>query len=92
MAGEKLFQEIQNGGNTSLWNKRNFEEYIEYYKLINPIFVEKIKNGFSSLSPQCLFYLILCDENRSEGDIMRILCKTNGALRTMKSRINAKKI
>lgn len=91
-AGKILFQEIQNGGTTAVWNKRNFEEFNEYYKLVNSLFIEKIKKEFSPLSPQCVFYLIMRNENRNEEEIMRVLCKTNGALRTMKSRINAKKI
>lgn len=91
MAGKKLFDEIENGGTTAMWNRKNFEEYNEYFKLIRPNVMEEIQNSFSKLSPQNIFYEIMCYENKNDKEIMRILCKTYGSLRTMKSRINARK-
>lgn len=91
-AGKKLFDEIENGGTTATWSKKNFEEYNEYFKLIKPEIMEEILKRFSKLSPQNIFYEIMCYENKNDKEIMRILCKTYGSLRTMKSRIRAREI
>lgn len=89
--GKKLYCEIEDGGTTATWDKRNFEEYNEYYKLIDSSFLMSLENEFYALTPQNVFYEILCHKQIPEEEILRILCKTNGALRTMKSRIKQRR-
>lgn len=89
--GKDLYISIENGGTTATWNKKNFEEYIEYYKLVDASFLLLLEKEFSTLTPQNIFYEILCHKQISEPEIMRVLCKSEGAFRTMKSRLKAKK-
>lgn len=49
------------------------------------------ENEYRRLSSTNVFYLILRDMQVADDDAQRILCMTAGALRTMKSRINARK-
>ena len=51
-----------------------------------------VLGGGQRLSSTNIFYLLLVDMERGESDIQRIMCLTDGALRTMKSRIKAKRI
>lgn len=88
--GKLLYESIDNGETTATWNKANFEMYIDYYKLIDSTFVDEIYEDYEALSFQCVFYKILCHKGYCMKEIERILCKSNGALRTMKSRIEAK--
>jgi len=89
--GQKRYQEIKEGGKTLLWSKRDFENFISYYELISPSFFTNLNIEFYELSPQSIFYKILCAEGKTDDEIRTVLGKSNGALRTMKSRINAKK-
>ena len=89
--GKDLYFNIENGGTTAKWNKKNFEEYIEYYKLVDASFLMALEKEYSVLTPQNVFYEILCHKQIPESDILRILCKSEGALRTMKSRLRAKR-
>lgn len=89
--GKKLYTFVKQGGTTALWNKRDFELYIEYYKLISPLFVAELNNDYETLTPQNIVYEILDKEGYSIENIGRILCKSSGAIRTMKSRIKSKK-
>lgn len=89
--GQQLYNGITAGGNTATWKKRDFEEFIEFYRVGHPEAVADAENGYRRLSSTNVFYLILRDMQVADDDAQRILCMTAGALRTMKSRINARK-
>lgn len=89
--GRQLYLDIEKGETTAMWTKDNFMQYIAYYKLVDSNFLIALEKEYDSLTPQNIFYKILCHRQVSEEAILHILCKTNGALRTMKSRIKARK-
>ena len=90
--GLRLYDEIAAGGTTATWSKREFDEFIEYYRVGHAEAVASVENGYRRLSSSNIFYLLLLDMGRDDADIQRTMCMTPGALRTMKSRINAKKV
>ena len=90
--GLRLYDEIAAGGTTALWSKKEFDEFIEYYRVGHAEAVASAENGYRRLSSSNIFYLLLLDMGRDDADIQRTMCMTPGAQRTMKSRINAKKV
>lgn len=90
--GQRLYDDIAGGGTTAMWKKKDFDEFIEFYRLNHAAAVASAENDYSRLSSTNIFYLLLVDMERGESDIQRIMCLTDGALRTMKSRIKAKRI
>lgn len=90
--GLRLYDEIAAGGTTAMWSKKEFDEFIEYYRVGHAEAVASAENGYRRLSSSNIFYLLLLDMGRDEADVQRTMCMTPGALRTMKSRINAKKV
>ena len=90
--GLRLYDEIAAGGTTATWSKKEFDEFIEYYRVGHAEAVASAENGYRRLSSSNIFYLLLLDMGRDDADVQRTMCMTPGALRTMKSRINAKKV
>ena len=90
--GLRLYDEIAAGGTTATWSKKEFDEFIEYYRVGHAEAVASAENGYRRLSSSNIFYLLLVDMGCDDADVQRTMCMTPGALRTMKSRINAKKV
>ena len=90
--GQRLYDDIAAGGTTATWKKKEFDEFIEFYRLNHADAVADAENNYRRLPSSNIFYLLLVDMQRNDADVQRIMCMTAGALRTMKSRINAKKV
>lgn len=90
-SGKALYDGIMAGGTTATWKKKDFDEFIEYYRTRRPEAVAKAEEGHSRLSSTNIFYLMLADMGVTGDDMRRILCTTDGALRTMRSRIKSRK-
>ena len=89
--GQALYDSVKAGGTTATWKKKEFDEFVEFYRVSHPDTVTDAENNYKRLSPTNIFYLILVDMGFSDTDAQRIMCMNPGALRTMKSRINGKK-
>lgn len=90
-SGKALYDGIMAGGTTATWKKNDFDEFIEYYRTRRPEAVAEAEEGYSRLSSTHIFYLMLADMGVAGDDMRRILCLTDGALRTMRSRIKSRK-
>ena len=90
--GRTLYEDIQNGGTTAKWNKEMFSWFVEYYRTQNPPFVRQLEQEYKSLSNMNKSFLILYDMGYTDQDVRHIMSMEPGAMRTMKSRINGKKI
>lgn len=90
-SGKALYDGIMAGGTTATWKKNDFDEFIEYYRTRRPEAVAEAEEGYSRLSSTHIFYLMLVDMGVAGDDMRRILCLTDGALRTMRSRIKSRK-
>ena len=90
--GKQKYTDIINGKNTILWSHQDFENFIEYYKLIDFVFIENMEETYEKLSAKQKFYLILAQPmQKPEKDIEDILGISHVSLRSIKSRINKKK-
>ena len=89
--GYTLFTEVMAGKPTVLWKKSDFENVIEYYRLVDMEFVDMLDNAFDELSPKYKFFLILEHTGKTDSDIMDIMVIAESSLRSVRSRINKKK-
>ncbi len=90
--GYSLFSDIQNGSGTIvLWKKSDFENVIEYYRLVDVEFVDKLDNSYDELSPKYKFFLILEHIGKTDAEIMDIMAVAEVSLRSIRSRINKKR-
>lgn len=91
-SGKRLYDSICQGGDTAKWNKKDFEEFIEYYRIDHPKAVEEAETQYNNLTSANISYLIISDMGCNDSEAQRILCMNRGAFRTMKSRIKSKRI
>lgn len=90
--GRELYEGIKAGANVSQWHKSDFEDFIDYYWLVDAAFLCTVRATYAPLSPKHLFVLILQHEGRDDADLQRILCIADVSVRSIKSRIRQKKI
>lgn len=88
----KYDEVVERGMTISLWTKNDFLRFIEYYKLIDPGFVDYLENSYDNLSPKHTFFEILMHIGKTDDDIMRIMGIGESAIRSIRSRIKAKRI
>lgn len=89
--GYSLFSNIQNGGTIVLWKKSDFENVIEYYRLVDMEFVDRLDNSYDELSPKYKFFLILEHIGKTDAEIMNIMAVAEVSLRSIRSRVNKKR-
>lgn len=90
--GYQLFSEVQGGGTTVLWKKHDFESVIEYYRLVDAEFVDLLDNGYDSLSPKYKFFLVMEHTGKTDAQLMAAMGVAEVSLRSIRSRINKRKV
>lgn len=85
--GKEKYDEIVAGGNTVKWDKQDFEDFINYYRLIDLPYITEMEAKYENLSPRNLFYLVLERLGKSNEEIQSILCIGASSLRTLRSRL-----
>lgn len=85
--GKEKYEEIMAGGNTVKWDKQDFEDFINYYRLIDLPYITEMEAKYENLSPRNLFYLVLERMEKSNEEIQNILCIGASSLRTLRSRL-----
>lgn len=88
--GRKLYEEIENGNNTSLWKKSDFVNFNLYYKFIDMELVAEIESSYDSLSPKQLFIVIMQRTMHNDKKVIEVMAFSDSAYRSAKSRIKAK--
>lgn len=90
--GYQLFSDVmENGKTTVLWKKHDFEIVVEYYRLIDVEFVDKLETSYDEISPKYKFFLILEHIGKTDKEIMAIMCVADVTIRSIRSRVNKKK-
>lgn len=74
------------------WEKSDYTDFIEYYKLVDLPFVLSIEREYKSLTPGNKLLLILQNMGKTETELQRILGTTIGTIRVQQSRIRKKHI
>ena len=90
--GYSLYSDIMRGKTTVLWKKRDFECVIEYFRLVDVEFVDRLDNMFDDLSPKYKFFLILEHIGKTDAEIMTIMGVAEVSLRSIRSRVNKKSV
>lgn len=90
--GRELYDKICNNETTVTWSKKDFVNFVEYYKLQNYPFVCSLEIDYKSLSPKYMFFEILYNMGKSEDEIRHILGIGKSTVRTTRARIKAKRI
>lgn len=88
--GRRLYDDIKNGENTSLWKKSDFENFNLYYKYIDMELVAEIESSYDSLSPKQLFMVIMQKTMPNEKKVIEVMAFSDSSYRSAKSRIKAK--
>ena len=77
--------------NTPIRSREDEKCLIEYYSVFHYESYHKWMEEYEDLTVRYLAILILQEMGKQDSDIEQLLCVSSGALRTAKSRINAKK-
>jgi pentatricopeptide repeat protein len=89
--GEQLYDELLAGGNTVQWSKHDYDVFIQYSKLKNTKLVKQIEADYAPLSPRYMTCAILHHMGKSDEEIKQALAVSDSSLRSIKTRIKAKK-
>ena len=90
--GRTLLESLLNQGNMALWNHQDYDDFIGYYRIMNSKFAKAIDEEYLDLSPNQNVLVILDHLGMSDDDIMRAMNLTNGALRTLRSRLKQRRL
>ena len=82
-----LYEQFMAGGNTKNWYKRDYQDFETYYCIRDIPFSVVLQDGYSQLSPQQRFTLIMSHLGKSDEEIRTIMGMSEGAWRTMLSRM-----
>ena len=89
--GYQRYQEIVEGGNTSVWHKPDFIAFAEYYRAAHCDEMAQMEQQYDALTHEQTTYQVLCLMGYGQDQIQYILCKTPQAMRTLKSRLNGRR-
>ena len=85
-----LYEQFMAGGNTKNWYKRDYQDFETYYCIRDIPFSVVLQEGYSLLTPQQRFTLIMSHLGKSDEEISEMMGLTDAAWRTMQSRMKKK--
>ena len=88
--GKEVFESVM--ANNPIKYHKDEECLIEYYSIFHHDTYSQWMDTYKNLTTRPILYLILLDSGKSDSEIQTILGISNGAIRVMKSRLNAKKV
>lgn len=88
--GKRLYDEIVSGGTTRGWHKRDYVDFLSYYRMDHRDFFDEIKENGSNLTPREKCFLAFYDMGFDKQQILLIMGLTKSAYRTVISRIKGK--
>ena len=84
--GKELYDAIEAGGNTALWDEDDYNAYYYYYLLID----NSVLDNYENTSGQQKFIIIQQSQNKSDKQIADVLAVSETTMRTYNSRIKRK--
>ena len=90
--GKKLYELILNGGNIVSWTKQDYNNFLDYYTLLDMPFMAHMEKDYDNLSTRSMVYLILCNLGKTEDEIKNIFGISGSAIRSIKSRTKSRLI
>lgn len=89
--GRTRYNEVLDDKPIVLWRKKDITDFIEYYRMIDLPFIHAVENGYDGLSAKNTIFLILEHINKTDEQKEAILGVSPSTIRSMRSRIKAKK-
>lgn len=90
--GKRLYESVMAGETVVLWDKKDFANFIEYYKIKDLPFVIYLNTEYEHLTPRYKFFEILYHIGKNDEEVERILGISHSTVKSTKSRIKSKKI
>lgn len=88
--GHRRFEEIMACNTIVNWHKRDIDDCVEYYRLVDPAYMASLDTLYTGLTAKNRLFMILRHEGKSDADIQQIFGVSPNAIRTMRSRIRAR--
>ncbi|MBD5311910.1 MAG: hypothetical protein K2J24_07575 [Muribaculaceae bacterium] len=88
--GRRRFDEISAGSNIGSWHKRDIDDCVEYYELVDRAYMASLDTLYSGLTSKNKLFMILSYIGKSDAEIQHIFGVGPNAIRTLRSRIKAK--
>ena len=89
--GRNLYDGIKAGRTMSQWSKKDFEAFIEFYRIEDLAFIRRLEDEYDNLSAKNKAFEILLHEQYSQDEVQRIFGIGASTFRANKTRINAKR-
>lgn len=90
--GKRCYESILDNNTIVNWSAKDLKDFIDYYKFKDLPFVSSLDEEYRKLSPKQYLYLIMVNAmNKDNATVERIMGVSNVTIRSMKSRIKAKK-
>lgn len=89
--GPQLYRQLLVDGKASQWNKADASLFWEYFSMVDPDLASQVDEEYEGLSPNSKVIVALMKIGRSNEEICRVLGMSDGALRTARSRIKARR-
>lgn len=91
--GKLCYDSILDNNTIVNWSAKDLKDFVDYYKYKDLPFMSSLDDGYKNLSPKQYLYLIMVNVmNKDEPTIEKIMGVSNVTIRSMKSRIKAKKV
>ena len=87
--GKALYEQIfEQDGNSSQWNKKDYEKFLEYYKTVDLSLLTQIEEEYNGINPRQTFYKILTAKGFDKPSIMRTMgIMEDVTFRALKSKV-----
>jgi len=91
--GKRCYESVLDNNTIVKWSAQDLLDFVDYYKYKDLSFVSSLDDEYKNLSPKQYLYLIMVNAmNKDEITIEKIMGVSNVTIRSMKSRIKAKKV
>jgi Uncharacterized enzyme of heme biosynthesis len=91
--GKRCYESVLDNNTIVKWSAQDLLDFIDYYKYKDLSFVSSLDDEYRKLSPKQYLYLIMVNAmNKDEATIEKIMGVSNVTIRSIKSRIKAKKL
>lgn len=88
--GITRFREIMEGKSIVNWKKRDLDDCVEYYSIVEGAYMASLETLYSDLTSKNKLFMILTHEGKTDAEIQTIFGVGPNAIRTLRSRIKAK--
>lgn len=90
--GKRCYESVLNNNTIVEWSAQDLLDFVDYYKFKDLPFISSLDEEYRKLSPKQYLYLIMVNAmNKDNATVERIMGVSNVTIRSMKSRIKAKK-